>query len=57
MLHAGSDKEILVRLELYGITGDHLEQFVSGSYKRGNKCNNLLLKQEPHTERKIQTIA
>jgi len=32
VLHAGSDKEILERLALYGITGDHLGAYVGGRY-------------------------
>lgn len=55
-LHAGSDKEILERLALYGVTGDHLEQFVNGSYKRDNICTNWLLKQEILEESKTQTL-
>lgn len=34
LVHAGSDKEILERLAMYGVTGDHLEGYVSGSYVR-----------------------
>ena len=32
VLHAGSDKELLERLALYGITGDHLSPYVGGRY-------------------------
>lgn len=34
LVHAGSDKEILERLAMYGVKGDHLDGYVSGSYVR-----------------------
>jgi hypothetical protein len=34
VLHAGSDKELLERLALYGVTGAHLGAYVGGRYNR-----------------------
>ena len=34
--HAGSDREIVDLLAVFGIVGDHVNSFVNGSYKRNN---------------------
>lgn len=34
LLHAGSDKEILERLDMYGVKGAHLGSYVGGRFTR-----------------------
>ena len=52
VIHAGSDKELLERLALYGVTGEHLGAYVGGRYNRERSEFLSWLEQE---QRKEQT--
>lgn len=50
VLHAGSDKELLEQLGVYGVTGEHLDAYVGGRCNRERDHFLAWLEQERKEE-------